>query len=105
VFVSTDVHCATNLGYEIDAEGDSDLLKFHEGVRGPLNAVKNPAKTQAQLDPSAHPTLVNGYAEGGLFNFGYISIKPVDGTVHLIADVRGDNGEQRPGSILDLAPQ
>src|SRR5439155_1681825 len=105
VFVATDVHYATNLAYGVDADGDGDLLTLHEIVRGPLNAVKNPAKTQGQLDPSAHPTVL--YAEGGLFNFGLVSIRrqEADGKVHLIADARGADGAQRPGSILDLTPQ
>ena len=104
VFVATDVHYATNLAYELDADGDGDPLKLHEVVRGPLNAVKNPAKTKAQLDPSANPTVL--YTEGGIFNFGYVSVgRQVDGQVHFIADARGDNGLQRPGSILDLTPQ
>jgi alkaline phosphatase D len=105
VFVATDVHYATNLAYAVDADGDGDLLTLHEVVRGPLNAVKNPAKTVQQLDPSAHPTVL--YAEGGLFNFGFVTIErhADDGKVHLVADVRDEHGAQRPGSVMDLTPQ
>jgi alkaline phosphatase D len=103
VFVATDVHYATNLAYAFDGDGDGDALTFHEFVRGPLNAVKNPARTKAQLDPSANPTVL--YTEGGFFNFGYFSIrKQADGRVHLIADARGDDGQARPLSIVDLTP-
>jgi alkaline phosphatase D len=104
VFVATDVHYATNLAYAVDADGDGDLLTLHEIVRGPLNAVKNPAKTAAQLDPSAHPTVL--YAEGGLFNFGFVTVRrQADGKVHLTADARDEHGVVRPGSVLDLSPE
>jgi alkaline phosphatase D len=105
VFVATDVHYATNLAYSVDEDGDGDLLTLHEVVRGPLNAVKNPPKTAAQLDPSAHPTVL--YAEGNFFNFGVVTVQrhESDGKVHLVADVRDEHGLQRPGSVLDLTPQ
>jgi alkaline phosphatase D len=104
VFVATDVHYAQNIAYSVDADGDGEQLQFHEIVRGPLNAVKNPPKTVAQLDPSAHPASL--YSEGNFFNFGYVTIgKQADGKVHFIADARGEDGLQRPGSVLDLTPQ
>ena len=104
VFVATDVHYATNIAYAVDADGDGDLLQLHEVVRGPLNAVKNPPKTTAQLDPSAHPSVL--YAEGNFFNFGFVTVqRHADDTVHLIADVRDEHGVQRPGSVMDLAPE
>jgi alkaline phosphatase D len=104
VFVATDVHYATNLAYAVDADGDGDLLTLHEIVRGPLNAVKNPPKTAAQLDPTAHPTVL--YAEGNFFNFGFVTIaRHADGRVHLTADVRDEHGVPRFGSVLDLSPE
>ena len=104
VFVATDVHYATNLAYAVDADGDGDLLTLHEIVRGPLNAVKNPPKDATQLDPSAHPTVL--YAEGGLFNFGFVTVgRQADGKVHLTADIRDQHGVARPGSVLDLSPE
>jgi len=104
VFVATDVHYATNLAYSVDADGDGDFLTLYEVVRGPLNAAKAPPRTAAQLDPSVHPTVL--YAEGGLFNFGFVRInRQSDGKVHLVADVRDEHGVQRPGSVLDLTPQ
>jgi alkaline phosphatase D len=94
---------AINLAYAFDGDGDGDALTFHEFVRGPLNAVKNPAKTKVELDPSADPTVL--YTEGGFFNFVYFSIgKQADGRVHLIADALGDDGQARPLSIVDLTP-
>jgi alkaline phosphatase D len=104
VFVATDVHYATNIVYAVDANGDGDLLTLHEIVRGPLNAVKNPPKTTAQLDPSANPTVL--YAEGGLFNFGFVTVgRQADGKVHFTADARDQHGVVRPGSVLDLTPE
>lgn len=103
VFVTTDVHHAHTIAYELDADGDGDLLAFHELVTGPLNAVRGRATTQAQLDPAAKPKSL--YAEGSFFNFGYVVIREEpDSKVHLIADVRGEDGAPRPGSRLDLVP-
>jgi hypothetical protein len=46
------------------------------------------------------------YAQGELFNSGYVETQPhADGTVYLIADVRGENGQTRSGSVVDLSPQ
>lgn len=104
VFVTTDVHHAQTIRYDTDADGDGDRLVLHEFVSGPLNAVKNPPKTQAQLDPAANPTSLFG--AGGLFNFNYIRVsRQADGKVHLIGDVRNENGVPLPGSLLDLSPR
>jgi hypothetical protein len=47
------------------------------------------------------------YEEGGIFNFGYIKIQrtPEDNKVHLIAEVRSEDGLARANSLLDLVPQ
>ena len=104
VFVTTDVHFAAHIRYALDANGDGDLLIFHELITGPLNAGMAPAVTQSQLDPTLNPTLL--YAQGDLFNFGFVRTQlHADGTVHLLADVRAENGHIQPGSILDLPPQ
>ena len=66
VFIATDIHFPTSMSYKTDADGDGDLLEFHEFVTGPLNGVRNPVKAP---DPAANPEVL--YAEGGLFNFGY----------------------------------
>jgi alkaline phosphatase D len=101
VFVTTDVHFATSLEYAVDADGDTDMLHFHEFVTGPLSAISVPAKTQQELDPSLNPRLV--YAEGELKNFALVRIEEqADGKVHLIADVRGEDGLVRAGSKVDL---
>lgn len=101
VFVTTDVHFAQTIRYDVDADGDGDRLILHELVCGPLNAVRGAPRP---LDPAANPTSL--YAEGGLFNFSYVRIEPqADGKVHLVADVRGADGVPRPGSHLDLTPQ
>ncbi len=100
VFVTTDVHFAQTIAYRTDADGDGDVLLLHELVSGPLNAIRLQPRA---LDPAANPTSL--YAEGGFFNFTYVQVKQVGAEIHLIADVRGENGEPRPGSLLDLAPQ
>jgi hypothetical protein len=63
----------------------------------PLNA--NP------LDPTINAT--SKYQENKIFNFEYIKIQKenLDGKVHLIAEVRDDDGLLRPGSNWDLSPQ
>jgi alkaline phosphatase D len=100
VFVVTDVHFAMSIRYDVDANGDGDPVVFHEFVIGPLNAVAVPPPG---LDPTFHPTIL--YQEGDLLNFGYVRIAPaVDGTYHLIADVRGEDGLPRPGSTVELVP-
>ena len=44
--------------------------------------------------------------EGELFNFGFIQVQEQkDGRVHLLADVRGEDGRVREGSDVDLTPQ
>lgn len=101
VFIATDIHFPTSMAYKTDADGDGDLLEFHEFVTGPLNGVRNPVKAP---DPAANPTVL--YAEGGLFNFGYYQIAAQrDGRVHFVADVRDEHGVQRPGSLIDLTPR
>jgi alkaline phosphatase D len=101
VFVTTDVHNAHTIMYDIDADGDGDHLRFHELVSGPLNAVRNLPKA---LDPAANPTTL--YAEGNIRNFNYVRIEEHrDGKAHLIADVRDETGNERPGSRLELTPR
>jgi alkaline phosphatase D len=101
VFLATDVHYTANVQYEKDLNGDGKPLVFHELVTGPVNAVRGGV---GQLSPTLNPK--TSYAEGNLFNFGYVQIRPgADGTFHLIADVRGVDGQVRPGSVLDLTPQ
>lgn len=101
VFVTTDVHFAQTIAYNTDADGDGDRLVLHEFVSGPLNAVRAAPRP---LDPAANPTSL--YAEGGFFNFTYVRVeRQSDGHVHLVADVRGEDGLPRPGSRLDLTPQ
>jgi len=101
VFVTTDVHFAQNIVHDVDADGDGDRLVFHELISGPLNAGR---LTPRALDPAANPTSL--YAEAGIFNFNFVRIAPqADGSVHLVAEVRDQNGEVRPGSLLHLVAQ
>jgi alkaline phosphatase D len=101
VFIATDIHFPTSMAYTIDADGDGDQLRFHEFVNGPLNGVRNPVRAP---DPAANPTVL--YAEGGLFNFGYVEVATqADGKVHFVADVRDAQGVRRPGSLVDLTPE
>ena len=87
--------------YDADANNDGDAIVVHELVSGPNNAI---TVLPPDLDPTFNPTVL--YAEGGLFNFQYVRLEPAaDGTTHLIADVRGEDGLPRLGSLLDLEPR
>ncbi len=101
VFVVTDVHFATNLRYHLDVDGDGDLLLFHELVSGPLNAGCTPVAPR--LDPTFNPVTL--YAEAGIFNFSYVRIERRGDAAILAAEVRGEKGEVRFGSRLELAPE
>jgi alkaline phosphatase D len=102
VFLATDVHFAMSIRYRIDADGDGDLLIFHEFLSGPVNAGCSP--TPAQLDPTLGPIIL--YGEGNLFNFCTVRIeRRDDGLVHFSYDVRGVDGQPRFGSQLDLVSQ
>ena len=105
VFVTTDVHFPANIRYEVDA--NADKLIFHELISGPLSAFRFgvPGVPLPKLDTTFNPKLL--YQEGGIFNFGYVQIqkKSEDNKVHLVAEVRGEDGLARPNSLLDLAPQ
>lgn len=108
VFVTTDVHFPANIRYDIDANGDGDRLIFHELISGPLSAIRfgMPGGLPIpKLDTTFNPKLL--YEEGGIFNFGYVKIQrtPEDNKVHLVAEVRSEDGLARPNSLLDLAPQ
>ncbi len=101
VFITADVHFAAQLRFELDLDGDGDMLLFHELVAGPLNASR---RAPPALDPTLHPVVL--YAEGEIFNFGTIRIG--DGTAEvarLRADIRDETGRIRPGSELELAPE
>jgi alkaline phosphatase D len=101
VFVTTDVHFAEAIRYRTDVDADGDSLVLHELVSGRVNAARG---TSAPLDPTFGPTGL--YAEGNLFNFGYARLAPgSDGRMHLLTDVRGENGQPRPGSAIGLTPQ
>jgi alkaline phosphatase D len=101
VFVATDVHYAMNLRYQVDADGDGDTLLFHELVAGPLNAAPSP--TAARLDPTFRPVIL--YAEAGFFNFSYARVERRGADVVLTADVRGEEGDVRFGSTLELSAE
>ncbi|HZA25081.1 MAG TPA: alkaline phosphatase D family protein, partial [Dehalococcoidia bacterium] len=99
VFVTTDVHWATNIGYEADPNGDGDTLVLHEFVSGPLNAVR---ADPSELDPTFNPSTL--YAEGQIFNFGYLRLEEQDGSVNLLVDIRDETGTVREGSEVVLTP-
>ena len=102
VFVTTDVHFAAQFRYELDLDGDGDLLLFHEFVSGPLSANRSPAPRA--LDPTLGPTVL--YAEGDIFNFGTVRIgSGTPDSPRLWTDIRDETGRVRPGSELELAPQ
>lgn len=55
-------------------------------------------------DPTFRPRVL--YAEGEIFNFGYVRIEPAsDGTSRLYADIRDETGAVRVGSALELVAQ
>ena len=102
VVVATDVHFPINILVEDDPNRDGHKLVYHELVSGPLSAI--PLKANP-LDPTINAT--SKYQENQLFNFGYIKIQQEksDGKVHLISEVRDENGLLRPGSNWDIPPQ
>ncbi len=102
VVVATDVHFPINILVEDDPNRDGHKLIYHELVSGPLGAI--PLKANP-LDPTINAT--SKYQENQLFNFGYIKIRQEksDGKVHLISEVRDENGLLRPGSNWDIPPQ
>ena len=102
VFITTDVHFAAQLRYDVDVDEDGDRLVYHELVSGPLSAIRAPAPPA--FDPTLHPVVL--YAEGDIFNFGTVRIG--DGSPdppHLWTDIRDDRGRVRPGSALELIPE
>jgi phosphodiesterase/alkaline phosphatase D-like protein/glycerophosphoryl diester phosphodiesterase len=99
VFVTTDVHWATNISYETDPNGDGDMLVLHEFVSGPLNAVRG---DPSDLDPTFNPATL--YAEGQIFNFGYLRLEEENGSVNLLVDIRDETGTVREGSQVILTP-
>ncbi len=103
VFLAADVHFAAQLRYSIDLNGDGNPLIIHELIAGPLAAVRR-QPPMPDFDSTLGPVVL--YAEGGLFNFGSVTIaRQADGLPHLIAQVYDDSGNLRPGSTLDLIPQ
>ena len=100
----TDVHFAANLRYAVDLDGDGVPLIFHEFVCGPVSANRTETPPPDRFDPTLRPEAL--YTEGGPFNFGYVRIqREEDGLVHLLADVRGEDGLPRPGSTVNLIPR
>ena len=100
VFVTTDVHFAQTIRYDVDADGDGDDFTFYEFVVGPLRAWQG---EPGPLDPTFGPTSL--YAEGGHNGFGRLKITPTpDGRS---ADLRyehfDDYGRLRDGSVLELS--
>ncbi len=103
MFLAADVHFAAQIRYAIDLNQDGESLIFHELIAGPLAAVRRQPPLP-NFDSTLRPAVL--YAEGGLFNFGYVTIaRQADGSAHLIAQVYDDRGGLRPGTTLDLKPQ
>ncbi|MBA2485913.1 MAG: alkaline phosphatase D family protein [Nitrospira sp.] len=103
VFLAADVHFAAQLRYSVDLNGDGNPLIIHELMAGPLAAMRR-QPPMPDFDSTLGPAVL--YAEGDLFNFGYVTIdRQADGVPHLIAQVYDDSGELRPGATLHLKPQ
>lgn len=102
VFLTTDVHFAAQLRYDVDLNEDGDRLVFHELIGGPLSAIRSPAPPA--FDPTLRPVVL--YGEGDLFNFGTVRVGDGSpGAPHLWSDIRDDTGRIRPGSALELEPE
>jgi alkaline phosphatase D len=102
VIVATDVHFPTNIVVEHDPNHDGHKLIYYELVSGPFSAI--PLKANP-VDQTINATSI--YQENKIFNFGYIKIQKEksDGKVHLISEIRDENGLQRPGSNLNIPPK
>jgi alkaline phosphatase D len=102
VIVATDVHFPTNILVEDDPNHDGHKLTYHELISGPISAI--PVKASPP-DPTINAT--SKYQENKIFNFGHIKIQKEkhDGKVHLISEIRDENGLMRPGSNWDIPPQ
>lgn len=99
VFVAADAHRALTIRYQLDPNGDGRSVVFHELVAGPLSA--RVPEGAPELDPTFNPVLL--FHEAGVFNFGYVRIEPEPGRVaRLVAEVRGEDGQPRPGSRVEL---
>lgn len=103
VSVTTDVHFPANVFVDQDTNHDGDRMIFYEIVSGPLAANTFPKATP--LDPTINATYL--YHENKIFNFSYLKVQKqeYDGKVHLISEIRDEDGLLRPSSHLDLTPQ
>jgi len=98
---TTDAHYASQMRHQRDFDGDGDTLQFFELINGPLSAIRRMAPPA--VDDTLNPVVL--YAEGNIFNFAYMQIKPVDGEMRFITDVRDDTGKVRFGSVLEIRPR
>jgi len=99
--VATDVHYASHMRHEGDFDGDGDTLHFYELISGPLSAFKRMAPPA--IDDTLNPVVL--YAEGNIFNFSYMEIKPVDGEMRFVTSIRDETGKVRLGSVLEIRPR
>lgn len=95
VFLATDVHFAQLSRFSLDLDSDGDPLVMHEVIAGPLSAGASPTVTP---DPTLQPQVL--YAEGNLFNFAYFISDRQSGQPTLTVEIRGENGQVRPGGRL-----
>jgi hypothetical protein len=97
------VHFPSNVFVDQDPNHDGDRTIFYEIVSGPLAAISYPEATP--LDPTINATYL--YHENKIFNFSYLKVQKqeYDGKVHLISEIRDEDGLLRPGSHLDITPQ
>ena len=76
----------------IDSVSHETLIQQHGGAK------------MRDLIRLGSPVLMIIIAEGGLFSFGYVRVeRRGDGRAWLIAEARGEAGEVRPGSRVELA--
>jgi alkaline phosphatase D len=101
VFLTGNAGWGAEIRYARDFNGDGRPLVFYELAAPPLSAAST---GPVDLDTTLQPQPV--YREGGFLGFGSAAIRAgSDGKVHLIADIRGEDGKPRPGSTLDIAAQ
>jgi len=101
VFLTGNAGWAAEIRYARDFNGDGRPLVFYELAAPPLSAAATPP---VDLDPTLQPHPV--YREGGFLGFGSAAIRSdAGGAVHLVADIRGEDGKPRPGSALDIVAQ
>lgn len=98
--LATDVHFASQIRFATDLDGDGDLLRFHEVICGPMNAV---AVEPKEPDPTLSPEVL--WERGEIFNWARVAlVKGDEGAPEVEIEILGVDGELLEGSRLRLRP-